>query len=98
MKFLNWALLGNTWSWFHALAGGVMWLIGTKLLRLSAVTTWLSILGIALAWEIGEYLTQDVVTVYGSRERFLYDSAGDVLLALAVATLVWLGRGEEKSY
>lgn len=90
-KLLEWGLLTNRWGWFHALSGGVMFLIGTRLLGLVPGLTFAVVGLIAVAWEALEYATQDIEAVYGHAEVFFFDAVGDLVLTLAVAGLVWLG-------
>jgi|7_EtaG_2_1085326.scaffolds.fasta_scaffold163885_2 hypothetical protein len=89
-KLLSWGLNGNSWGWFHCLAGGVIakavLMAGESPSRaVSAVVI------IAVIWEGVEYFLETgakPAEVYGSAERFYYDAAGDILLAIACAMLV----------
>ena len=85
-KIKHWAIFGNEWLWFHILAGGVLARLG--LLLLDQAQTMLAVLLLAIGWEVYEYLTDDIIKVYGSVERFLYDAGGDIVGALLCALIV----------
>jgi hypothetical protein len=98
-KFLQWGLCQNRWGWFHALAGGIGYLIFTEwLFNYSAFAGFIWVLLLATLWEAVEWGTNTAFygglnQNYGTNglERFLYDAAGDILLAISVALLVILG-------
>lgn len=86
-KFLNLGLNKNTWIWFHML-GGALWGLYSKIVHVPMLYSVLILLGIVILWEMYEYLKDDVEKIYGSCERFLYDSAGDIIGALIMTILV----------
>ena len=43
---------------------------------------------LAVGWEVYEYLATDLVSVYSSTERFLWDALGDVLGGILMALIV----------
>lgn len=94
-KFIHWGLCGNYWGWSHALAGGVGYLLAHKLFSLNSGISLLAVLLGAIAWEFVEFVHTrgrfDQVYGNGGFERFLYDSAGDIILAMSVAVLISLG-------
>jgi len=89
-KLLNWGFNGNTWGWFHCLAGGALAKAFT-LLGESPSRAVSAVVIIAVLWELVEYFVETgakPADVYGSAERFYYDAAGDIILAVACAMLV----------
>lgn len=97
-KFLNWGLCGNYWGWFHALSGGVGYLLFNKAFGASPGIALLWVLLGAGFWEVYEYTKEtysgnNFLTNYGSggKERFMYDAAGDIFLAMSVAFIASLG-------
>ena len=89
-KFLKWGLNGNVWIWFHMLFGGIGARIGIEFF--SGYVTAFIILMLALIWEVVEYYidgkAQGMIKIYGSIERWFYDSLGDVVGAMWIALLV----------
>jgi hypothetical protein len=85
-RLLEWGFKGNTWVWFHILAGAV----GAKVANVWLNGWWavLIVLLGAIVWEIYEYNICDIEKVYGSRIRWFYDSLGDVLGAVVAALIV----------
>jgi len=89
-KLLNWGFNGNTWGWFHCLAGGAL----AKIFVCRGETPYKAVIAVALIavlWEVIEYFAETgakPADVYGSAERFYYDAAGDIILAVACAMLV----------
>lgn len=91
-KLLRWGFCTNYWVWFHILVGGLIanvcsiWLPGW----LSALVVFIA----ALVWEGVEFYFESDMTVeeirktYGSVERWIYDSIGDVLGAVACGIIV----------
>jgi len=89
----------NYWFDFHFLAS----LIGSALFlryfaSLASVLPVLNALGevvalflgigmAAVAWEIIEYKADDVAKIYGSKRRFFFDAAGDIIAALLAAAV-----------
>lgn len=96
-KLLYWGFCENYWGWFHSLAGGTFALSLTITSFLTIIIVPLVFL-IALMWEFIEFYIecggswQRVIAIYGSRERYLYDCVGDIILACLCATLVVIGR------
>ncbi len=95
-KLIEYGFCMNHWGWFHCLAGGVLALLFG--LFLSAVWTIIAVLICAVIWELIEFFVgckgdrERVKKTYGSIERYWYDSSGDIILAVACAILVELGR------
>jgi len=90
MKLLLWFLWAfnqNTWLWFHILAGAVGGKIGLKL-GLSNLTIMGIIFGLAIGWEVIEYLIENQIGVYRSLERWAWDSFGDIFGALTCCLIV----------
>jgi hypothetical protein len=91
-KFWLYGIKGNVWFLFHCAAGLVLYLIACAFIpKRKHYRALITVLLLALGWEVFEYLHDDVLTVYGSYERWAYDSAGDVLGAVAVAAILMLG-------
>jgi len=88
-KLLKWGFNGNVWIWFHMLFGGIGARIGIEFL--SVTYTLLVVLTLALIWEVIEFIvdggTEGMIKIYGSVERWEYDSLGDVLGTMAIAVL-----------
>lgn len=85
----DWMTFGNRWFWFHSMGGAV----GAKLfiLVLSPWSAFALVAIVALVWEMFEYFIDvgcNPDYVYGSRERWFYDSLGDVLGAVLMALVV----------
>lgn len=91
-KLLRWGFCQNYWGFFHCLAGGILARIG--LLVCTPLRSLLYVALIALIWEVIEFFVEckgyweDVILIYGSKERWFYDSLGDVLIAIAMAGIV----------
>jgi hypothetical protein len=89
-KLIDWGFMHNTWAWFHILGGGV----GAKiaLIWLDASMALLVIFLITIAWEVFEFIVdggeQGMIDIYGSLERWFYDSLGDVVGANFIAFVV----------
>ncbi len=84
--YFRYAFLDNKWIWFHILVGGTL----AKILLYWTVPqlAFLLVAGIAISWEILEYLTVNVQERYGSKKHFYLDSAGDILGATLMALIV----------
>jgi hypothetical protein len=89
-KFFKWGFFENTWAWFHIMFGG----IGAKI-ALLYLDQWNALLVIAvltIVWEIFEFIVDGgvdgMIDIYGSLERWAYDSAGDILGANLMAIIV----------
>lgn len=76
----------NTWLWFHILGGGILAKI--LLIWLHPQLAVLTVLGVAVLWEIGEYVFDDVEKTYGSKKRFYKDALQDIFGALIMAIVV----------
>ena len=89
-KLIKWGLNGNTWVWFHILGGGVL----ARFLMLfgwSDVKIMVTVTVVALLWEVFEYFIEtkgDPAQVYGSVDRWFWDSVGDVLGTIFCAFLI----------
>jgi len=91
LKFLEYGLNGNVFVWFHMLFGG----IGAKIadaIGYSCIKTMIIILGLAIGWEVIEFLwdggIKGMIKIYGSLERWIYDCLGDIIMAVIIAWLV----------
>lgn len=95
-KLIKYGFCMNQWSWFHTLSGGVLALIFS--LFLSPFWSVMAVLVCAIIWELIEFFVEckgdweQVKLLYGSIERYWYDSAGDIILAVACAILTMIGR------
>ena len=91
-KLWHWGLCSNYYSWFHGITGGILAKVG--LLVCTPLRSLLYVALIALAWEVVEFFVECkgrwniIIDIYGSKERWLYDSLGDVLIAIAMAGIV----------
>ncbi len=89
-KFFKWGFFKNTWAWFHIMFGG----IGARLflIVLDKYQTMALVLLITIIWEVVEYFAdggkEGMIDIYGSLERWAYDSAGDILGANLMAIIV----------
>lgn len=86
-KFIQLALCGNVWIWFHILAAA----LGTRLflLKFSQKVTMLIVSAIVLLWEVYEVVVGgELAQTYGSLERYFYDTAGDIIAAMVVSIIV----------
>ncbi len=89
-KFLEWGLNGNVWIWFHMLFGG----IGARLFMeyMDSLSAFLLVVILTIAWEGFEFLFDGgkvgMIKIYGSLERWFYDSLGDVSGAILMAWIV----------
>lgn len=86
-EFFRHGVLTNVWLWFHMLFGGIFAYF-CKIANMDCYTSLLSLLLLAILWEVYEYISDNVENVYGGIERFLYDSIGDVIGAMIIAALV----------
>ena len=92
MKTPEWfyfAFNGNTWLWFHMLAGGIGAKVG-QAIGFEDYFIMLVVLGAALLWEVMEKLIGDKKPVYKTRKRWFFDTLGDIVGAVAIAGLVIL--------
>jgi hypothetical protein len=91
-KFFKWGFFGNTWVWFHMLGGAVYANIARR--WLTKVETLVSLFILTVAWEVIEFFSgggvDGMIVIYGSLERWAYDSLGDIVGAMITALLVVL--------
>ena len=80
--------MNNTWLWFHILGGGILAKIA--LIWLQPQLAVITVLGIAILWEVFEYIKDDVEKIYGSKKRFYKDALQDIFGALIMAIVVVL--------
>lgn len=94
----------NFWGWWHSLSGALIALILTPVWPSWIVFNF--VFFIAILWEWAEYeletykfkkLTNPIypdwrVKVYGSKERWLHDSFGDVILACVHCLIIILSH------
>ena len=88
-KLLEWGFQQNVWIFFHLIAGGVGANIAKRFMG-----KWQSVLAVfslAFSWEVFEFFydgrVQGMIEIYGSMERWFYDSLFDVVGAMIVALL-----------
>lgn len=93
IPFFKYGFMQNEMIWAHMIVSGVL----ARLLKMvvPGYLAILIILVVAVGWEIVEARIETptrerVVQVYGSVERYRYDTAGDLVGALLVAALVVL--------
>ena len=91
-KLWEWGFMGNVWAWFHIMGGGIC----AKFLSFY-IDKWNALLFvflITILWEVFEFVKdggkQGMIDIYGSLERWAYDSAGDILGANLMALIVIL--------
>jgi len=93
-KLLYWGFCRNFWGWFHAFAGAVIAKFSNILI--SAIWSIVVVLIVATIWELYEFYGECkgdfkiVEKIYGSVEKYWYDTAGDILLAVIFAAIVVL--------
>lgn len=78
----------NKYLWFHILGGGILTKIA--LIWFSAQVSILVVLGVAILWEVFEFITDDVEKIYGSKKRFYLDSLQDIGGAFLMSIVVVL--------
>lgn len=89
-KLLVWGFCQNYWVWFHAIAAGIL----TRILQSILSNSWAIVIIVAImafAWEAIEYqfeTNRNPADVYGTRERWAYDSLGDIIIAIIVAIMI----------
>ena len=93
-KFYQWGIYENRWLWFHLYAGCFgYWLAGE--IGMSLGQSVISIASLALSWEIIEYFLEcggnpeRLIEIYGSIERWGYDTAGDIIVPLVLGIVFW---------
>jgi len=90
-QWYRWSFTENTWIHFHMVAGGVGAVVGLYL-DIHPLTVLAIVAVLAVFWELYEKLIEDILAVYKSRERWLWDTFGDIVGALVIAVLVILGN------
>ena len=89
-KFIKWGFNQNWAIWFHMLGGGVGAWIGKHFF--SDWVTLSIIIFLAVVWEGIEFIAdggiEGMIKIYGTLEKWEYDSLGDVVGALIIASLV----------
>jgi len=89
-KFWDWGLMDNVWAWFHIFFGGLGARLFLEVLEPSQALALVFL--ITILWEIIEYASvggkDGVIDIYGSVERWIYDSAGDIIGANLMALIV----------
>jgi hypothetical protein len=91
MPLIKWGLCGNRWVWFHILGGGVLARIFLIWMTPLQSVVWVAI--IAVLWEAFEFFIEthgNPAGVYGSLDRWAWDTVGDILGSVACAVLVVL--------
>ena len=85
----------NTWLWFHILGGGLLakfceWAYWHKIRKYdSRQLAVLTVLAIAIAWEVLEY-SLGIQAYNNDFKRFLLDAFGDIMGAFIMAVIVVL--------
>jgi len=91
-KFFQWGFNQNWAVWFHQLGGAVGARIGIEFWTDLQVI--IGMLLITLGWELIEFIVggweEGMINIYGSLERWFYDSLGDVVGAMVMVLLVTL--------
>ena len=89
-KFFKWGMFGNVWAWFHIAGGAVLARFLSEFF--GDITSIILVLLVTLLWELLEFIfdggKEGMIKIYGSMERWFYDSLGDVTGAMFVASLV----------
>ncbi len=75
----------NVWLWFHILAGGFLMRVFLHLL--DPQRAFISVLAIAVIWEIIEYFMSNIEQIYGSKKAFAADALGDIIGACIMALI-----------
>jgi len=95
-KFIKWGFRQNQYIWFHILAAALLF---NALIAVNVVL-WIAIaitFAVALLWEVIEFYVEcggkweNVISVYGSIERWKYDTAGDIIGAVLVVLIQLIG-------
>ena len=95
-KFINWSFCDNKWIWFHIFAGSLLF----NILIVCNVIWWLAgiiIVIIAIIWEFIEFYVEsngkweNVIKTYGSVEKWVYDTLGDVLGVVIIILISLIG-------
>lgn len=91
--FIRFGFMMNDGIWIHMIGGGILAKVFNVYFLPS--TSILIILGIAILWEFIEAYIETpnknaIINIYGSIERYVYDSIGDILGAVIIAMLVVL--------
>ena len=76
----------NTHLWAHILGGGFFCKVFLYFMQPQLSVT--GVLILAILWEIGEYIFDDVEETYGSLKRFLLDAIQDIAGAVIMAIIV----------
>jgi len=87
-KFIKLGLCTNYWLWFHLLSGA----LGTKLFLhyFTNEQAIIIVMIITILWELLEYMI-DSFKKYASHEKWLYDSAGDILAVWLISIIIiWI--------
>ncbi len=86
IMILKYSLVGNTWLWFHMLFGSVAGRFA-RAIELEVGDAIVLVLCIALSWEVIEYISDHdrIMKIYGSYERYVCDTIGDVVMAIVMA-------------
>ena len=93
-KFYKWGIYGNKWLWFHIAAGMLGFALGYRF-DLVFWQTFCYIGMAAISWELVEYFLEcggnieKIIKIYGSLERWFYDSLGDIVMPLALGACLW---------
>jgi hypothetical protein len=88
-KIWEWSIMGNSWLWFHMGGGAVGARIGMCFFDSNEVAIVMFLL--IILWEIIEVFYEGIdglIKIYGSLERWFYDSLGDVLGAMIMVLLI----------
>lgn len=89
-KFFKWGTFGNTWLWFHMGASALGSRIGIEFFDNLLVT--IVMVFLIFLWEVIEFAAGGgkvgMIKIYGSLERWFYDSLGDVVWAIYMIILV----------
>jgi len=89
-QWYKWAFIENSWLHFHMFAGGVAALI-CKYFDVGNITSTIIVAVAAIGWEVIEFYIEDQRLVYGTMNRWAWDTFGDIVGAELISVLVILG-------
>lgn len=92
-RFIEFGFMMNDGIWMHMIGGGILAKVfNVYFLPLTSI---LLVLGVAILWEFIEAYIEtpnksQIIKIYGSIERYVYDSMGDILGAVIISILIVL--------
>ena len=88
--FYDEGVYNNHFLWFHVMGGAILTVALVKIFDLKPLTAFVLVSALAISWEVFEYLNNDVVVIYGSQQRWAYDSTADILGAVIPSLTITL--------